>query len=329
MAISPSTDNYTLGKGIVYFNQLVSTGVYAGERDLGNAPAFAFNLALEKLEHYSSRGGLRAKDKEIISQISPGVSFTLDEINAENVKLLTLGDSAEQTQTGGVAAAEVVVANEGLFSDLDYREVGSTALAHGSVTNGPFQVGETVTGGTSTATGTVTMVGTGVLYVATTDTFQDAEVITGGTSTASATTTAAPAWTAGVILVQDDTDTTTYVAGTDYSLSTQDAKVGRIFTITGGSITDADDLHITYQYATSTYTEIYAFKQTQLEGKLRFVSDNPAGTQQEVLIHRVSLAPSGDTAYIGDDWSTLAFTGEVLKDESNTTSPYMTITMTD
>ena len=90
---SPNVENYTLGKGVVFFDQKnLTTGLYKGERDLGNAPAFAFNVALEKLEHFSSRGGLKAKDKEIISQITPGITFTLDEINKANLALLTLAD---------------------------------------------------------------------------------------------------------------------------------------------------------------------------------------------------------------------------------------------
>jgi len=58
------------------------------------------------------------------------------------------------------------------------------------------------------------------------------------------------------------------------------------------------------------------------------VSDNPAGTQQELEIWRCSLTPTGDTAMIGDDWSTLGFVGEVLKDATNhPNSPYMNIIM--
>ncbi|RKZ95306.1 MAG: hypothetical protein DRQ46_08655, partial [Gammaproteobacteria bacterium] len=100
MAVSPNTDNYTLGKGVVYFNRKTDAGAFTGERDLGNAPAFSFNIALEKLEHFSSRGGLKAKDKEIISQITPGCSLTLDEVTAENLALLTLAEIEEVSQAG-------------------------------------------------------------------------------------------------------------------------------------------------------------------------------------------------------------------------------------
>jgi len=67
----------------------------------------------------------------------------------------------------------------------------SATLFHGVVTSGPFQVGETVTGGTSTATAVVSAVGTGLLQfgAVTNGPFQVGETITGGTSTATATVT--------------------------------------------------------------------------------------------------------------------------------------------
>lgn len=330
MGQSPNTENYTLGKGVIYFNQMVNS-VYQGERDLGNAPAFSFSLATEKLEHYSSRGGLRAKDKEIVSQITPSLSFTLDEINKENLALLTLGDIEAVSQLAGIADAVDVVAISGLRAMTANRQIGSVALAHGTVTGGPFEVGETVTGGTSTATGTVVRVGSAMIWVTTTGTaFEDAELLTGGTSSATATTTAAPAWAGGVILVQDSTDTTTYVAGTDYDCLTllKDDEIGRIYTYEDGSITDAETLHVSYMYRAETYQRIKAFANTEIIGMLRFVSDNPAGEQQEIRAWSVTLAPTGDTALIGDDWSTLGFTGEILKDETgHPDSPYMDMIM--
>lgn len=268
MATSPNTDNYTLGKGVVFFDQLIS-GVYQGERDLGNAPAFTFNIALETLEHFSSRGGLKAKDKEIISQITPGLAFTLDEVNKENLALLTLGDTTVVTQTGATITDEVVVAHLGMRSDLSERGVSA------------------------------------------------------------------------VIIGDDATPTVTYVEGpssnplANYEISTtlSDDKIGRILVHADQSgcaeaIVEGQDLYVDYTSAALTYTNIAAFANTQIQGKLRFVSDNPAGQQQELEVWSVSLVPAGDTALIGDDWSTLGFTGEILKDETNhADSPYMNIIM--
>jgi hypothetical protein len=258
MANSPSTDNYTLGKGIVYFNRKDNdTGLYTGERDLGNAPAFSFNIALEKLEHFSSRGGLKAKDKEIISQITPGISFTLDEVNAENLALLTLADVETVSQTGASVTDEAHKGYKGKRIELAFRDISSVTITNASDSDTPL------------------------------------------------------------------------VSGQDFSVvaAMKDDAIGRVYILpTATNVTDGDNLEISYTYGTITYTRVKAFAQTQVEGFLRFVSDNPAGTQQELQIWRVSLTPAGDTAMIGDDWSTLGFTGEVLKDEAgHSDSPYMDI----
>jgi hypothetical protein len=270
MATSPSTDNYTLGKGIVYFNKKDSTtGLYTGERDLGNAPAFTFNIAIEKLEHYSSRGGLRAKDKEIISQITPGVSFTLDEINAENLALLTLADVTTVTQVGATKTDEVHKAYLGKRIVLAERKISAVTV--------------------------------------------------GDSATPTKTYVKGPA--------------SNPLANYDIDVTAKDDAIGRILIHEDQSgcvnpIVDGDDVYVDYTSGAVTYTKIKAFAQTQVEGMLRFVSDNPAGLQQELEIWRVSLTPSGDTAMIGDDWSTLGFSGEILKDETgHPDSPYMNIIM--
>ena len=331
MAVSPNTENYTLGKGIVFFDQKnLTTGLYTGERDLGNAPAFSFNVALEKLEHFSSRGGLKAKDKSIISKITPGITFTLDEVNKENMALLTLGNLNEVTQVAGTVSKEAVVAHPGKRSDLSKRSVGLFTVAHGTVTNGPFVVGTTVAAsGVSTGSGTIAAVGSGFIQIAiVSGAFSSGCTLTVATKTA--TSSAAPVWVPGVLLVQDAADTITFAAGEDYivDVDLKDDKIGRIFIVDGGDIDEGDTIHVTFGHAATTYTQIQAFANNQVEGKLRFVSDNPAGGNQELEIWRVSLTPSGDTAMIGDDWATLGFTGEVLKDAvGHPDSPYMNITV--
>lgn len=337
MANAPNTDNYQLGKGVVYFDQLISSA-YEGERDLGNAPAFTFNIALEKLEHFSSRGGLRAKDKEIISQITPGLAFTLDEINKENMALLTLGDVSTVNQVAGGAVEEVIAAAHlDKRSELVFRGVTSWSLPYDAGTV-IFVLGELVTGAGG-ATGVVVAITgdstSGTLTIARTNTtaYIDDEAITGdgsGAATVNSATGGVIYVTTPIVLVQDDADTVTYVAGTDYEIDVtlSDEKIGRIKFLSGGSISEDDEIHVTYGYAALSYTSIAMFANTQVVGRLRFVSDNPAGNQQELIVWSVSLTPSGDTAFIGDDWSTLGFVGEILKDEANhPLSPYADIIM--
>lgn len=350
MATAPNTDNYVLGKGVVYFDKYDFTNsVYTGERDLGNAPAFSFNLALEKLEHFSSRGGLKAKDKEVISQITPGLTFTLDEVNIENLALLTLATTEPITQTAGGVTAEAVTAYLGKRTNLDKRNIGHYAIPYddSAADNVLFVVGEVVSGATGVGTVVALAAGSdatsGTLYISlTTAGFVEDETITGDVAgTAEVNSATGEVLQSGVIiLVQDDADTITYVAGEEgtgnYMVNTslKDGTIGRIYvnadqTSPSDAIAEGDVLHITYGYFETTYTEISTFTETIIEGRLRFISDNPVGTQQELEVWRCSLTPSGDTAMIGDDWSTLGFTGEILKDETgHPDSPYMTITMT-
>ena len=331
MSIAPNTNNYTLGKGVLFFNKKnMSTGLYEGERDLGNAPAFSFNTSIEKLPHYSSRGGLKVKDKEIISQLTPSISFTLDEINKANFAMLVLGDLVEVSQAAGVATNEEHVAHIDRRIVLNHRMVGYMKSTI-SGASGAFTAGETVTGGTSGATAEVISATTeGFTMRNISGTFQVGETLTGGTSAETATLDTLPVFDGGHATVTDVSGATTYTPDVDYKFvaSLKDDKIGRIFIPSGSAITEGQTVRVTYDYQEYTYTELRAYAETQIEGMLRFVSDNPAGTQYELQIWRCSLSPAGDTPMIGDDWSTLEFAGEVLKDETgHPDSPYMTIRM--
>ena len=254
-----SADNYTLGKGIVNFNKKEVDGTYKGELDLGNCPEFSFNISIEKLEHFSSRGGLRAKDKEVISQVSPGVSFTLDEITENNLSLLTMADIEKITQaTATVVDEQPGGAYKGRMLVLANRSINASTITVDSAADAPLTRGV--------------------------------------------------AW--------------------DCLTTLKDDQVGRIRILDTYAGTEGDMVKVSYTAAAVTYTKLKALAQTSIEGFMRFVSDNPVGNQQELQIWRVSLTPSGDTAMIGDDWSTLAFTGEILKDETgHATSPYFNIIM--
>jgi len=249
-------ENYTLGKGILYFDRY-QNGAYSGYRDLGNAPSFSFNVNIEKLEHFSSRGGLRVKDKEIISQLTPSCSFTLDEITAENFEILGLATIDDQSQAAATGESETIAA-----------VVGKVTLAKRGIKNVSVAVGST-----------------------------------------------------------------TLVAGTDYTIGAADAKAGQINFIDStdvqAAITAGEDFVITYDCDAVNLKVVRLFTETEVIGRLKFVSDNPTGTQCTLVAKSVSLTPSGDTAFIGDDWSTLSFSCECLKSSApeDADSPYIDIIM--
>jgi hypothetical protein len=329
MPISPSTDNYTLGKGRLFFNPLVNN-VYTGELALGNAPALTFSLAIEKLDHYSSQSGLRAKDKTVITQVTPTVTFTLDEVNSGNLNMLVMGTRTNSSQTAGDALAQTLVATapvEGVYYETGKRSIGIYKLVYSNIATGPFDDGETITGGTSSATAVVRRDKTAAntLYLTTiggTAPFSVGETITGGTSAANAKVVTIPYFDNKDAVVTDTAGTLHYDVGDDFIVNTGAGLIG----IAEGSDISAAGPKYTVAYPTVAYTTINGLANTSLEGMVRFVSDNPEGNQLELRAWKVSLQPDGDTAFIGDDWATIGFTGEILKDETgHPTAPYMEI----
>lgn len=329
MATTSSPDNYTLGRGRLYFNRRLSSGAYDGERDLGNAPNFSLNVKVNWLEHFSSRSGLKSKDKRIASDITPELMFTLDEVVAENLSMTFLSDITATAQAALNVVMMDAIAQKDRFVSLPYRKLAAPTLKvleTGAVTGGPFVVGETVTGGTSSATGKVVYfdaVGTSLTLNTVTGTFASGETITGGTSGATATSSATLATTVGTITVKKDS--TTYTAGTDYVL---DLTAGRIYFPSGTTIVEDDTVVVTASVQAYDETVLNGFKSYSVEGILRFVSDNPTGPNMEFVAWSVSLSPDGDLELIGDKWTETKFKGEILRDETgHPTEPYCRVSM--
>lgn len=110
----PNTNDYNLGRGIVYFAALDSGGLPLGFRDLGNAPEFNISFETETLEHQSSRQGLKVTDKEVVISQKCKLSLTLDEINFDNLAIgmsgTALNDQDINLYKVGVTDAVIVSA---------------------------------------------------------------------------------------------------------------------------------------------------------------------------------------------------------------------------
>ena len=104
MAASP--DNYFIGKGIVSFKPAGAQDY----RDLGNVPELEWVPELEELEHFSSREGVRTRDKTVIVEKKATMRLILEEWTAENLALAFLGD----VEVTGTEPNEVTTIN--LFS---------------------------------------------------------------------------------------------------------------------------------------------------------------------------------------------------------------------
>ena len=126
---SPNVANYSLGKGIVYFDRLDANGVSTGELDLGNAPVFSLTPSSEVLAHYESRSGIKDKDREVETSIGYMFKITIDEYAKENILLALRGDTMGYTsQSDGTVAAEGLTAHLGRWVKLDKRKLLTSGI---------------------------------------------------------------------------------------------------------------------------------------------------------------------------------------------------------
>lgn len=107
---TPSTTNYVLGRGPIFFASVDANGFPVAYRHLGNATAFSANLSSDTIEHETSRSGLKTVDLEIITKQKLGLSLTLDELDFGNLALFLSGEAANQASTvATVNAAKTTV----------------------------------------------------------------------------------------------------------------------------------------------------------------------------------------------------------------------------
>jgi hypothetical protein len=102
---------------------------------------------------------------------------------------------------------------------------------------------------------------------------------------------------------------TPLVAGTDYVV---DVATGLVRFLDSANLSDGDDVSITYTVAAGTRKVVLAGTDT-LEGELKFIADNPKGSNKDKYWPRVQLSPDGDYGLITEEWAQISFTGEVLQ----------------
>ena len=120
-------NNYTLGRGEIYFARRDSLGRLGGERYLGNTPEFNTNFESETLDHFSSDRGIREKDASVILQINRTGSLITDNISPENVALFFFGsESALTVAQATVTEEQVGITGVGVEKGMFYQ-LGATA----------------------------------------------------------------------------------------------------------------------------------------------------------------------------------------------------------
>lgn len=100
MPRAPSTENYTLGKGVLYVDLLDGDGGRTGEIDVGNVTNFAITPTVESLDHFTSRSGIREKDLTVDTSLAFMAKWTTDEYALWNLMLAVLTTTTETFAQG-------------------------------------------------------------------------------------------------------------------------------------------------------------------------------------------------------------------------------------
>jgi len=112
MPASPNTLNYFIGKGIIKF-----TPTGGSIRDLGNAPEIELTPTIEKLDHFSSRAGVKKKDRTVVTEKGATIRIVLDEVTAENLSMQLMGEIA--TSTDGTKSFRIMSESE-ITGQIDF-----------------------------------------------------------------------------------------------------------------------------------------------------------------------------------------------------------------
>lgn len=324
--LPPVTQSYKVGRGSLLFGLLNPDGSYDGYRRLGNAPGFTINIESENLTHESSESGLAERDLDIPLRITRAGTITLDNLNADNLGIF-LGATVEnlsQTsasvtneevnkirtsrayQLGGLVGAKGISA---VSVDVNATaRANSTAYAVGAIyapasPNNHIYIC-TVAGTSAGSPPTFTTDGT--TFADGTATFKDLGVINGLTSG------------------------TDYLIDLDLGMLSVPA-TGKLATVYNAALAAVSDtslwsinLHADYTRPVRSIQQIATGSTTTVRGRLKFVSDNPNGEQQDVLIPDATLSPNGELPLItADEVASVELTVGINKLDSNTPALYI------
>lgn len=97
---------YQIPRGRLVFYPFDADGRPAGGRQFGNCPGFSLSVEGDKAPHYSSQGGLREKDEDVLIEITRKASITTDNISGSNLRMFLSGTSVTYAQASATVTAE-------------------------------------------------------------------------------------------------------------------------------------------------------------------------------------------------------------------------------
>jgi len=123
------------------------------------------------------------------------------------------------------------------------------------------------------------------------------------------------------VVVQDETDTTTYTEGTDYTV---DLETGAIAALSEGDISQGDVIHVDYTAAAKSGTKIQLSTQSAITAKVHaYGRDKGEDKLRHLVLEEVNLSPSGDVSILGGDgFVSFTLDGGIITPEGETSPGY-------
>jgi hypothetical protein len=120
LPVTSTTDLLTVGKGIGVFKPTGSTTFV----DLGNCSAIELSPQFTTLDHFSSRRGVKLRDKRIITEKLAELRIVMEEWAAQNLAILLAADIDESDPTVPILNIGTLPATSGEFRFYGTNDVG-------------------------------------------------------------------------------------------------------------------------------------------------------------------------------------------------------------
>ncbi|MBU4526553.1 MAG: hypothetical protein KUA37_02020 [Desulfomicrobium sp.] len=282
-----------------------------GWEDLGEIDSFNFNTSISTTKLPTKRQASRATILEVEDEREATLSFTLLEETPHNLDMAEIGSGwNDDNQLPGYSDLREIAAVPDKYVELGFYDVHLHRISHGTVTGGTFQVGETVTIGTSTAR--IVWAGNGYVEVVNpSGALPGSGVMTGGMSDAEATVSGS-ARLEDVCVVDAASPTKRYVQGADYTL---DPDYGMLRVLSEGSM--SGNPHVAHSHPAITRQYNWMFSGGTKNYRIKFVTDkDDRGKRHVITFNKVNAKQDGDKVMIGDGVSGTPITGTVLADTS-------------
>lgn len=310
--IAPDVANYLRGAGRVYFQEENTSGLH----DFGSLTKVELQPNITTEKHFNRRSGTKLLDQTFVTEAGASFNITTEEACADNVRIAFSGDGVyDSSQAAGYVSGTAITVALDKAVEIGKMNLSSVKISHGTVENGPYVAGKTVTLGA--ASGTVGWVGSGFVEVYNiTGTFASTGTLTCGSKTAAVT--AAIVQQDVIVTDHATVPTKRYVAGDDYRL---DSELGLLTAYTSGDIETT--AYVSCDCALTTIETVRGLTNTSLTGKLIAIIDPDDGPHYRLTIHKAKLTASGPMGLIGDAIAEISLTAEILDDSANhPTSPF-------